>query len=231
MTRPPRDVDLLFTLPESVRSRYSNRTGNIQSQILQEVKTVLQSQYPRTKIKGDGPVVLVEFTTIDVEVVPAFKRIWETQWEILITKDGGSYKQFDPDAEIWNVRQSDSSTNGNTRNLIRMMKTWQATCSVPIKSFWLELLAVNFLATWQNRDKSLIFYDWMVRDFLAYIQNQSYVLVPGTFEILWLGSAWKSKAKSAHSRALEAIENHENGWNHLAVAEWQKIFGPDFQGP
>ena len=41
--RPPRDVDVLFSLPRSVYDRFQQRTGNRQSQLLQEVTGVLAS--------------------------------------------------------------------------------------------------------------------------------------------------------------------------------------------
>jgi len=41
------------------------------------------------------------------------------------------------------------------------MKCWQGYCSVPIKSFWLELLAVQFLDSWKHRGESKTYYDWM----------------------------------------------------------------------
>src|SRR2546425_10325975 len=39
--RPPRDIDLLFVLPNAVYHRYQSRMGNKQSQLLQEVKETL----------------------------------------------------------------------------------------------------------------------------------------------------------------------------------------------
>jgi tRNA nucleotidyltransferase (CCA-adding enzyme) len=71
--RPPRDIDLVFVLPDDVYLRYENRVGNKQSQLLQEVRDVLRASYPRTDIRGDGPVVGVGFGSFDVEVVPSFK--------------------------------------------------------------------------------------------------------------------------------------------------------------
>src|SRR5258708_35590422 len=41
--RPPRDVDVLFKLPKSVYDRFQLRTGNKQSQLLQEVKDTLKA--------------------------------------------------------------------------------------------------------------------------------------------------------------------------------------------
>src|SRR6478672_6690387 len=39
--RPPRDIDVLFKLPYSVYEQYEKKSGNKQSQLLQEVKNVL----------------------------------------------------------------------------------------------------------------------------------------------------------------------------------------------
>ncbi len=69
MVRPPRDIDLMFFLPPSVYYRYAVRTGNRQSQLLQELKGVLLSTFSRTDLKGDGQVVVVPFDTYKVEVV------------------------------------------------------------------------------------------------------------------------------------------------------------------
>jgi hypothetical protein len=190
------------------------------------VKDVLARKYSRTNIRGDGPVVLVPLSTYSIELVPAFK-IYTSQYYIPITAKGGSYKTFDPDAEIAQVKNSDSSTNGNTRALIRMMKRWQEYCSVPIKSFWLELIAIDFLAWWQYRDKGTTYYDWMVRDFFTHLVGKanSYLSVPGTGEIMWIGDSWKSKADSAQGRAVKACNYEANNNPYYAGDEWQKIFG------
>src|ERR1700732_401414 len=43
--RPTRDIDVLFVLPYSVYERYQGKSGNKQSQLLQEVKAVLSKTY------------------------------------------------------------------------------------------------------------------------------------------------------------------------------------------
>lgn len=50
--RPPRDVDVLFKLPYETYERFSKRTGNIQSQLLQEVKRVLGENFVRPRSKA-----------------------------------------------------------------------------------------------------------------------------------------------------------------------------------
>lgn len=225
--RPPRDVDVIFTLPRSVYDRFQNRTGNKQSQLLQEVKGVLAASFSTTAIKGDGPVVKVPFAAYDVELAPAFKLTGGQYW-VCMTNDGGSYETADYDAEAKLIRESNESSAGNARHLIKMMKRWQAHCNVPLKSFWIELVAVEFIGQWEHRGKSSMYYDWMVRDFLDYLVGKEFgtLYAPGTYEALYLGNAWVSKAKTARTNSINAC-NDEADYPNLAGIEWQKIFGTD----
>lgn len=226
--RPPRDVDVLFELPKSVYDRFQLRSGNKQSQLLQEIKDYLQPSYPNTNIRGDGPVVLIPFTSYNVELIPAFLLDTKRYW-VCMTDNGGRYKTADYEAEIAAVSESNSKTSNNTRDLVRMMKCWQAYCNVPIKSFWIELVVIDFLNQWENAGKSKTYYDWMVRDFLSYLigRKNTYVYAPGTGEAMSLGEAWLSRAESALSRAKKACEYEGNSSFSLAGDEWQKIFGAD----
>jgi hypothetical protein len=226
--RPPRDVDVLFELPSSVYERFQHRTGNKQSQLLQEIRDHLNDQYPNTRVRGDGPVVLIPFSTYNVELIPAFK-LKSGQYWICMTDNGGHYKTADYDAEIQAVSASNDKHNNNTRDLVRVMKCWQGYCSVPIKSFWLEIVAINFLNQWANAGKSKTYYDWMVRDFFAYLKTKrnSNILAPGTNESMNLGEAWFSRTETAHSRAAKACEYESSSQSSLAGEEWQKIFGTD----
>jgi len=224
--RPPRDIDLLYVLPYSVYTRFQTRFGNKQSQLLQEVKKGLLGTYNNTDVGGDRQVVLVPFASYKVEVVPAFNGA-NGQYVICDTNGGGRYKSFDPVAEVANLDSSDKKTNGNTRRLIRMMKCWQGYCNVPLKSFHIELLAIEFLNGFQYAANSTVYFDWMVRDFVKFLMGKAggYVFAPGTNELLWLGSDWKTKSESALGRAEKACENESQHWGYLAGEEWQKIFG------
>lgn len=227
--RPPRDIDMLFPLPSPVYYRYEWRFGNKQSQLLQEVKEALLVTFPRTEMRSDGQVVKVNFESYAVEVVPAFLLEGGQYW-ICDTNDGGRYKVADPAAEVSSIEFADKGTNGNARRLTRMVKKWRKYCNVPLKSFWIELLAVDFLRQWPYRDSGYAYHDWMVRDFLAFLLGcrSTPLVVPGTYEIIWLGDEWFSRAKSAHERAASACELEYQGQPFLAGLEWYEIFGPDF---
>lgn len=224
--RPPRDVDLYFVLPFSVYQRFQQHLWNRQSAILQEVKNVLLSTYPGTEMSGDGQVVVVGFQSYSVEVVPAFLLTNGRYWTCN-THNGGSYKETDPRAEADHIDRLDKANNGNLRPLIRMLKAWQDNCSVPIKSFQLELLAADFIAQSPWRLRSFFWFDWIIRDFFAYLYGRanSSVFVPGTWEVIFIGNAWQSRAESAYQRAAKACSYEQYNQVEEAGEEWQKIFG------
>lgn len=224
--RPPRDVDLMYILPAETYHRFEQYSGNKQSALLQEVKGALQKTYPSTAMRADGQVVIVRFNSINVEIVPAFALNSGKYW-ICDTNNGGRYKEFDATAEIKNMDDANRDTNGNARLLTKYMKAWQAECSVPIKSFWLELLSIDFLSSWTYKASSMFYHDWMSRDFLRYLcgKRNSYIVVPGTYEIIGLGDEWFSRAETAHDRSVKAEQYEYRDEIVAAGEEWQKIFG------
>lgn len=229
--RPPRDVDILFLMPATSYQTYNQRSGNKQSQLLQDVRAVLLEKYPSTEIRGDGQVVVVPFQNgHSVEVVPA----WRTSTGRFIvpnTHDGGSWLVVDQDAEIAQIDQSDKASAGNTRRLIKMLKAWQRECNVPIKTLVLELRAVNFLKNWKYRDKGATYYDWMVRDFFEQLIEYAggTCKMPGTDEKIHYGKDWLSRAETALARARKACDYEARSDERRAAEEWQKIFGSQYE--
>ena len=228
--RPARDVDVIFILPSS-EYKQSTSSYNYQSYLLQKIKGILEEKYPDTDIRGDGPVVVVNFSNEHfIEVVPAIE-LDTGRFYIPITNNGGYWKLADPRALFTFVNDSDNSTNGNTRNLIRMIKKWQEYCDVPIKSLVIEIRAVLFLIDYTHKDKGSTYYDWMVRDYFKQLiekANSTYTL-PGLTEKIDYGDEWKSKAESAYVRAIKACEFETAKDEISATEEWKKIFGDDFE--
>ncbi|MGA8148283.1 MAG: hypothetical protein WB870_12020 [Gallionellaceae bacterium] len=227
--RPPRDVDVYFLLPVTVYNRFQSYTSGRQSALLQEVKNWLAITYPNTDMSGDGQVVVVNFGSYNVEVVPAFALTTQGRYWVCDTNNGGSYKETAPLNEVNQLEAVDSANARNLRPLIRMLKAWQAYCSVPIKSFQIELVASNFIEQSPWRFNSWFYFDWIMRDFFAYLYHQAngYVFVPGTLEAVALGNIWQSRALSAYQRALKACDYEYNNCVADAGDEWQKIFGTD----
>ncbi len=226
--RPPRDVDLYFLLPTEVYYRFEQYSAGVnkQSALLQEVKSKLAPTYSKTELKGDGPVVYAGFWTFDLEVVPAFELNEDRAYWVPSTKNGGKYLKTMPLHEV-DALDAACKRSNNVRPLVRMLKCWQDNCSVPLRSFYIELLAIDFLDQWQHRDQSYFYYDWMCRDFFEWVitKANTHVYAPGTYEALWLGDAWKSRAETALLRARKACDFERDSKEGDAGEEWQKIFG------
>ena len=231
--RPPRDIDLIFILPENVRSKFPYFTDNIQSRILQEIKLKLQRLFPLTKMSADGPVIYIPFSdsSFSVEVVPAFKRV-SGGYDVCYTKNGGSWGVAYPEIEAAQLVNSNQRTDGNTTKLIKMIKVWQYFCNVELESFAIEILCQEFLRSYSHASKTSVYYDYMVRDFFKFISERwsGTVSKPGTLfdEININPDLWKSKAKSAYLRAQKACELE--AFPTSANVEWRKIFGDYFVG-
>jgi Second Messenger Oligonucleotide or Dinucleotide Synthetase domain len=224
--RPPRDVDLYFVLPAAVHARLEAYRWNRQSALLQEVKDALAATYPSTDMRGDGQVVVVNFESYAVEVIPAFLLTNGRYW-ICDTHNGGSYQTTDPIAERTAIEAADAASRRNLRPLVRMLKAWQDHCSVPIASFALELVAAEYIAQSPWRLNDFFYFDWLVRDFFVYLYTKAgqRMILPGTGEIILLGDDWKSRVVTAYGHAVEACDCERDNYVYLAGEEWQKIFG------
>jgi hypothetical protein len=225
--RPPRDIDLLFIPPLQVFYEFDQRVGNKQSQLLQDLATVLRNSYSQTVIRGDGQVVVVGFNTYRIEIAPAF-YCKDGSFLICDTKDGGRWKHVDPAGEIEGLASADCQHNGNIRKLTRILKQWQRHCDVPIKSFQLEALVKELLLTKTYGGKNEFWFDWLVRDAFAHMigrANGGFWMPGCAREWISLGNAWLSKALTAYERALKACAYEYDNYDFLAGAEWQTIFG------
>ena len=87
-----------------------------------------------------------------------------------------------------------------------------------------------FIERWAHRDQTTFYYDWMIRDFFAFMLNHvnGWVQPAGISEQILLGDYWESKCRSAYSRAVKACDYERADEAYEASEEWQKIFGPQF---
>jgi len=214
--RPPRDVDVLFIMPNNKFEQYDDNQSNGQSELLQYIKKILSEKYSTTdKIKGWGKVVLVQFAdgTHNVELLPAWERE-DSKFIIPNTEEGGYWEVWDPRAEIQKISDSDKETEGKTRALIRMIKKWSENCSVQLKSFQIENKVINFF-TGYDWDKD---YSILVKDFFKYFRDSA-------------DENSKSYLETAYNRACKACDFENEERIKKSTEEWKKIFGDDFPSP
>lgn len=228
--RPPKDIDLLFRMPESEFARFDGLLGNKQSQLLQEIREVLKDKFSTTEeIKAFGKVIVVNFSegTHTIELLPAW-QMESGSYRIPNTENGGSWNAWNPVAELSNIDASSSETK-HTRSLIRILKCWVRFCGVPMKSFVVEILVVDYLKQKFNNQVNVI-YPQLTLGFFEFLKTKknSAVFSPASSSSISIGEEWFSRAESAYSRAEKAVAFEADGKFRDASLEWQKIFGTDF---
>lgn len=231
---PLADVDVLFHMPAGTYGRFEAYTGNGQSALLQEVRDVLRKRYPGTDIRGDGPVVVVAFTSgANVEVVPGVlfsedPDILHAACKVPVTRDGGSWESSDYGAEYDALWRVDQPRKGQVARLIRYMKAWRAAHGVTFKSFVIELMAVDFAKNWPTSQSDYLYDDWLVRDFLKYAVEHYYSTyrMPGTGKQIDTGYGWYETAKKSHESARLACVFGSDSTLYLTY--WRQVFGSGF---
>lgn len=226
------DLDMIFRLPGSVKSRVDQYVGNGQSALLQEIKSKIQKTYSNTDVGGDGQVVVVRFSDgMQFEVVPAFENS-DKSYTYPDANAGGSWKKTDPIPEIAAVSSRDNSTNGNMKRLCRIARAWKAKWAVPMGGLLIDTLADRFLSTWKYASKGFTYYDWMTRDFFNTLSSEdtskSYWLALGSNQFIWRKGQFEAKAKKCYKLALEAIEYEQAEIEWSANQKWREIFGTSF---
>ena len=228
------DLDMIFALPWTKYLQYDGHTGNGQSALLQEVRGSIAKTYPNTKISADGQIVEVSFTDgITFEIVPAFLNS-DDSYTYPDTNGGGSWCITNPRPEIRAIGDRNLQCNRNLVRLCKMMRAWRTEWNVPMRGLLIDTLAYQFIADWEHRGKSYLYYDFMCKDFFRFMadqnRDQKYWRAPGSNQYVWRKGIFERKATVCYNIACEAI-NHEMAtpkreWP--AKQEWRKIFGTSF---
>lgn len=227
------DLDVAFTLPNSVYHKYDAYAVNGQSALLQEVRKSIERTYANSYVGGDGQVVALNFTDgIRFEILPVFVNN-ANSFTFADSNGGGSWKTCDPRAEMNAFSARNTATaNGNLKAVGRMARIWRDKHDVPMGGMLIDTLAFQFIADWQYRDKSYLYHDYLVRDFLLYLSNidtsQQYWRAPGSGSFVWKKGNFQTKAKASYSVALSAIVHEAEQRPATARNKWREIFGTTY---
>jgi len=226
------DADLLCVLPYTTYQQYNSYTGNGQSALLTAVRSAIRSIYRTSDVFGDGQVVVVDFDDgVTYEVLPAFLNS-DGSYKFADTNNGGSWRSCNPKKEMEAFAQMNNACNANLVNLCRMVRAWRDFNNVPMKGMLIDTLAYQFIRTWSNRDKSYLYYDWMTRDFFAFLAGQdkdkNYWLAPGSSSYVRRKGSFEYKARQAELCAIEAIRHETSGYDWSACKKFREIYGTSF---
>ncbi len=224
------DIDMLVILPNAVYNRINKTQGNVQSNLLQEVKRVLQKEYSWSDIKADGQVIGINFSDgISFEIVPCFD-LGDGKYTYPDTNNGGSWEKTNPKAEIDAMDTCNKTTNGNLKKLCKMIREWKDEHNVDMSGYAIDTIAYKFISTYEYKDQTYLYYDWLTRDFFKYLAAQSeddYLFAPGSYNYFRIDANFKTKALKAYQKAEEAI-NDEKKYPTIAKGEWREIYGNKF---
>ncbi len=202
------DLDMLFKIPKTTFDKFNAYENQGQSQLLQEIKNVLIETYPRSYIKGDGQVVVIDFSTQHLEILPAF-YIGNNTYKFPDTKDGGSWKETKPDLEIKAIKDADKA-NGILINLCKMIRAWKNETGVNLNGLLIDTLVYNFLKENANVKIYQANYFLLIMDFFRFLKNindnQEYFLAPGSNQRVYKRRKIVSKAKKTYNNLLKMKE-------------------------
>ena len=143
------DIDILMELPRDMYNQYDAHKGNGQSRLLQTVKNAILETFPHSDVRGDGQVVVVNFTDgIKFEILPAFKNLdyWGRstgKYDYPDSNMGGNWLSTNPKAEQEAMEQKNRESNGLLYDTCRHMRQIRDT---HFKSYHLPGIVIDSFA-------------------------------------------------------------------------------------
>lgn len=127
------DIDILVELPREEYERHDAYKGNGQSRLLQTVREAILLTYPRSDVRADGQVVVIDFSDgIKFEVLPAFKQLdwrgyWNGKYDYPDSNMGGNWMTTNPKAEQEAMRERNNESNGLLNDTCKHMRKIRST--------------------------------------------------------------------------------------------------------
>lgn len=216
------DLDMLYIVPKGEWETYKD--GG-QSKLLSDAAAAIRARYPKTTVRVDRLVVQAVYSNFTVEAQPVFEQD-DGSFKYPDTYNGGAWKITKPREEIQAMSEFVADKNDNLRRLCKMARAWKNKHGVGIGGLLIDTLAYNFLkSTSDFDDKSYHYYDWMSRDFFAYIKDlpkQEYFAALGSGQRVKVKKNFQRKAKKAHELCLKAIEAEGNDNQN---DKWRAVYG------
>jgi len=224
---PARVADMLYVMPDELRPRDAGGSASL----LGVMAAALPSRVAAQEAPEGGWLWIRCPDAAAIRLAPCFRTGGD---KLLVARPEthGGWLVTDPVSETARLHDADLASGGKATHLLMMLKSWRRHTGAPISSFELELLVCEFTRTWIYPRRSLLFYDWMIRDFFFWLAHQTgrEILTPGGLEPLRLGHAWADAAEAAFACAQSACVRERENADEKALGEWQAIFGPAFSG-
>ncbi|MCH5241948.1 MAG: hypothetical protein J1F67_05945 [Muribaculaceae bacterium] len=221
------DLDMLYIMPDSLWDKYKNDP----KKLLQETKDALIERYPRTKIKIDRLVVVVDFCNFKFEVQPVFQG--EEKDDIITYQfpdtKYGYFRVTMPKHEQEAMTSFRENYGDTHRRLCKMMRAWTNHMGVHMGGLLLDTLAYNFLKNDEDLATTPISkFDTLCQDFFEFLKNEpvkDHYQALGSGQDVKVKKKFQTKAKKAFKLSCKAINSDNEEEEH---SYWRDIFGNNF---
>ena len=223
------DVDYFAWIPNENMKADSRAT-------LSDVASSLRQRFPTTTgIRVDSPAVVVPFGTDASEaheVIPAGVTNYGDPLVYRIADESGGWMLSSPKAQNDYVSEINDRCDGKAKPLIRFLKAWKYYKTVPVSSFYLELVAARHAA-----GENTIIYSWDVRDVFAKLWDTQLAAVEdpagksgkvGACRTALQKEEALSKVDSARLRSKWARESEGEGNTAAAFGWWDTLYDGKF---
>lgn len=224
------DLDVIFKMPDEEFSRYDNREGDGQSDLLQDVKKILREKYPNTDIKGDGQAVVISFTNkpYTIDLVPVFEQA-DGSFKYPDTHDGGSWKITKPVEEQDACIIADSSTNHNFTRVCNALRVWKDNAGFCFGGLLIDTLVDNYKDETDLEKATFSTYYTVLQDVFSKLKSED------PDRNYWLALGSNQQVKNSGNGAF--VRKAKKAFNELekAVTDLEKekalidIFGKRFE--
>lgn len=223
------DLDMLYIMPNSLWETYEDKPGNL----LSDVKEALRDRYPKTKMRKDNLVVVVDFSDFKIEVQPVFEFLDDGEkvvsYKYPTTKDGGAYKVTEPRHEQQAMIDFKQNHGAHHRLLCKMLRAWKDNVGLPMGGLLIDTLAYRFCTSHPEFDKcGYASFGRLTTEFFEYLKDepkQDFYLALGSKQRVKVKSAFQSKAKQAYKECNKALEETSEETKHK---HWRNVFGNSF---
>ncbi len=223
------DLDMLYIMPNSLWETYEDKPGNL----LSDVKEALRDRYPKTKMRKDNLVVVVDFSDFKIEVQPVFEFLDDGEkvvsYKYPTTKDGGAYKVTKPRHEQQAMIDFKQNHGAHHRLLCKMLRAWKDNVGLPMGGLLINTLAYRFCTSHPEFDKcGYASFGRLTTEFFEYLKDepkQDFYLALGSKQRVKVKSAFQSKAKQAYKECNKALEETSEETKHK---HWRNVFGNSF---
>jgi hypothetical protein len=205
--------------------------------VLDNFRRELAARLPSTKVGRDVHAIVVEFSDMDMDVVPAAWAGFSAQHKrplYLIPDGNGRWMESNPEIHNGYIAEANQQSRGKLRAVAQLFKFWRGcrNATIPISSFHIEMVLAS-----EGVCTGVKSYAECMTELLQKMAERDCVGIRDPKGISGNIAAIKSEAqraaalasvKTSRDYAKAALSNERNGRMNEALQQWNYAFNYEF---